>query len=91
MVGNDQKKITFIICPKLLGNFLSNCPNNLKHEDIFISAQNFWAEMKIIFNMYKVPIIIEQNKNSQNAKKCQASRFFRMPNFWGRNEENQHL
>jgi len=34
--------------------------------------------MKIIFNMYKVPVIIEQNKNSQNAKKFQASGFFRM-------------
>ncbi len=29
--------------------------------------------MKIIFNIYKVPIIIEQNKNSQNAKNIQAS------------------
>jgi len=43
--------------------------------------------MKIIFNIYKVPIIIEQNKNSQNAKKLQASRFFRMPNVLGRNEK----
>jgi len=47
--------------------------------------------MKIIFNIYKVPVIIEQNKNSQVARKFQAPGFFRMPNFWGRNEENQHL
>jgi hypothetical protein len=32
-----------------------------------------------------VPVIIAQNKNSQNAKKFQALGFFRMPNFWGRN------
>jgi hypothetical protein len=43
--------------------------------------------MKIIFNIYKVPIIIEQNKSSQNAKKFQASGFFRMPNVVGRNEK----
>jgi hypothetical protein len=30
-----------------------------------------------------VPVIIEQNENSQNANKFQASRFFRVPNiFW---------
>ncbi len=34
--------------------------------------------MKTIFNIYKVPVIIEQNAN-----KFQASRFFRVPNiFW---------
>ncbi len=39
--------------------------------------------MKTIFNIYKVPVIIEQNENSQNANKFQASRFFRVPNiFW---------
>ncbi len=38
--------------------------------------------MKIIFNIYKVPIIIEQNKNSQNAKKFQALGFFKTPNFF---------
>jgi hypothetical protein len=43
--------------------------------------------MKIIFNIYKVPTIIEQSKNSQNAKKIQAPGFFRMPNFLGRNEK----
>jgi len=42
--------------------------------------------MKIIFNTYKVPVIIEQNKNSRNAKKFQASGFFRMPYVLGRNE-----
>jgi hypothetical protein len=42
--------------------------------------------MKIIFSIYKVPVIIEQNKNSQNAKKLEASGFFRMPNVLGRNE-----
>ncbi len=43
--------------------------------------------MKSMFNVYKVPIIIEQNKNFQNAKKFQALWFFRMPNFLGRNEK----
>jgi hypothetical protein len=38
--------------------------------------------MKIIFNIYKVPIIIEQNKNSHNAKKFQASGFSECPIFW---------
>jgi hypothetical protein len=38
--------------------------------------------MKTIFNIYKVLIIIEHNKNSQNAKKFQALRFFRLPNFF---------
>ncbi len=47
--------------------------------------------MKIIFNIYKVPVIFEQNKNSQNAKKIQALGIFRMPNFLGRYEKNQHL
>jgi len=39
--------------------------------------------MKIIFNIYKVPIIIEQNKNSYNAKKFQASGFSECPIFFG--------
>jgi hypothetical protein len=43
--------------------------------------------MKIIFNIYKVPVISEQNKNSQNAKKFQVSGFFRMPNVLCRNEK----
>jgi hypothetical protein len=47
---------------------------------IFSECPNFWAQMKIIFNIYKVPTIIEQSKNSQNAKKIQAPGFFRMPN-----------
>ncbi len=39
--------------------------------------------MKTILNIYKVLVIIEQNENSQNANKFQASRFFRVPNiFW---------
>jgi hypothetical protein len=41
--------------------------------------------MKIIFNIYKVPIIIEQNKNSQNAKNIQASGL-QNAKFLGRNE-----
>jgi hypothetical protein len=36
-----------------------------------------------------VPVIIEQNKKSQNAKKIQASGFFRMPNFLGTNEKKK--
>jgi hypothetical protein len=39
----------------------------------------------------KAPVIIEQNNNSQNAKIFQAPGFFRVPNFLGRNEKNQHL
>jgi hypothetical protein len=47
----------------------------------FQNAQKIWAEMEIIFNIYKVPIIIEQNRNSQNAKKIQASGFSECPIF----------
>jgi hypothetical protein len=37
-----------------------------------------------------VLIIIEQNKNSQNAKKIQALGFFRMPKcFGGKNEKKK--
>ncbi len=36
--------------------------------------------MKIIFNIYKVPVIIEQNKNSQHAKKFHWD-FFKCPIF----------
>jgi hypothetical protein len=44
-----------------------------------------------LFDIYKAPVIIEQNKNSQNAKTFQVPGFFRVPNFLGRNEKNQHL
>jgi hypothetical protein len=48
--------------------------------------------MKIIFNIYKVPIIIEQTKNSHNAKKFQASGFSECPKTLGINENYlQHL
>jgi hypothetical protein len=36
-----KKNKTFIICPKLLGNCFSNCPNVLKHEDIFRMPKSF--------------------------------------------------
>jgi hypothetical protein len=36
----------------------------------------FGAEIKNLSNIYKAHIIIEQNKNSQNAKKFQAPGFF---------------
>jgi len=44
--------------------------------------------MKIIFNIYKVPIIIEQDKNSQNAKKFQASGFSECPILWAEMKKN---
>jgi hypothetical protein len=45
--------------------------------------------MKTIFNIYKVLVIIEQNENSQNANKFQASRSAQF--ILGRNDKNQHL
>ncbi len=38
-----------------------------------------------------MPVIVEQNKNSQNAKKLQALGFFRMPNVLGRNEKKSNF
>jgi hypothetical protein len=49
---------------------------------IFSECPIALAQMKIMFNIYKVPIIIDQNKNSQNAKKFQALRFSECPIFW---------
>jgi hypothetical protein len=43
----------------------------------------FGGEIKNLFNIYKALVIIEQNKNSQNAKKFQAPRFFYTAQFFG--------
>jgi hypothetical protein len=39
--------------------------------------------MKTFFNLYKVPEIIGQHTNTQNAKKFQASGFFQNAQFFG--------
>jgi hypothetical protein len=70
---------------------LCNLPDTIGQK-ISQIAQTFWAEMKTIFNIYKVLVIIEQNENSQNAKKIQALKFFRVPNFFRQKwKKNQHL
>ncbi len=70
---------------------LCNLPDTIGQKKFQI-AQKFWAEMKTIFNIYKVLVIIEQNENFQNAKKIQALRFFRVPNFFRHKwKKNQHL
>jgi 5'(3')-deoxyribonucleotidase len=76
---------------KLLGKAILKQPNFFEAWRYFQNAQNLWAEIKTIFNIYKVPAIMEHNKNFQNAKKFQALGFFRCPIILGRNEKNQHL
>jgi hypothetical protein len=45
--------------------------------------------MKTFFNLYKVPKIIKQHTNNQNANKFQASGFFQNAQFFGQNEKNK--
>jgi RNA recognition motif-containing protein len=70
--------------PEIIGQFFSNCPIFFKHEDIFRMPKKIAHKSKLS-DIYKAPVIIEQNKNSQNANIFQAPRFFRVPNFLGRN------
>ncbi len=69
-----EKKNHLHNLPEIIGQCFFKLPKFFEAWRYFQNAQKFWAEMKIIFNIYKVPIIIEQNKNSQNAKNIQASR-----------------
>jgi hypothetical protein len=55
----------------------------LKHEDIFRTPKLFGGEIKNLSNIYKAHVIIEQNKNSQNAKKISSTGIFLdCPIFW---------
>jgi hypothetical protein len=47
----------------------SNCPNFLKHEDIFLECPKNLGLNETIFNICKLPVIIEQSENSQNSNK----------------------
>ncbi len=60
---------------------LCNLPDTIGQKNSQI-AQNFWAEMKTIFNIYKVLVIIEQNENSQNAKKNSSTEIFQSAQFF---------
>jgi hypothetical protein len=52
----------------------------------------FGGEIKNLSNIYKAHVIIEQSKNSQNAKNFKHRDFSRLPILGGRNEKkNQHL
>jgi hypothetical protein len=75
MVGSDKQVFRLHNLPETIGQIF------------FQTAQNFCRQIKTLFNIYKAPVNIEQNKNSQNAKKFQAPGFFRVPNFLGRNEK----
>ncbi len=47
--------------------------------------------MKTLFTIYKVSIIIGQNKNSQNAQNVLASGFFQNAQFYGQNWKKINL
>jgi hypothetical protein len=47
--------------------------------------------MKTFFNLYKVPEVIGQHTNTQNAKKIQASGFFQNAHIFGKNLSSSQI
>ncbi len=88
MVGSDKKKIRLHNLPEIIGQkSFQTAQFVFEVWRYFQNAQKFCAQIKTLFDVYKAPVIIEQNKNSQNAKIFEAPGFFRVPNFLGRNEK----
>ncbi len=77
MVGNN--KIFFSPSQSARNDQAENFPKLPKYFQAwgyFQSAQNVWAWMKNIFNIYKVPIIIGQNKKISKCPNFLSIRTF---------------
>jgi len=66
--GQWPKKIRFHNLPEIIGQKKSQTAQIFWSMKIFSECPKLLGVMKTIFNIYKVPINIEQNKNSQNPK-----------------------
>ncbi len=81
MVGSDKKKFFHLHnLLELTGQKkFSNCPNFLKHENIFRMPQKFGHKWKLSSTFIRCRLLLSKMRIPKMPNKFQASKFFRVP------------